>query len=616
MTSGNSVYCTLHFLGVGKNKCVILSSICLVVISFLYFFVVGSALHNTIYTFQFRVTYEEIFVTHVISLKMDALILLFATLIWFYLSIKTGYVKYAILLFFAVFFVSLFLNMTTIAVAGAVLTFPVVSCLIILDRFRTKRLISSHDSTISVHYITIVTIGLAGLGVTGILVFISTGVTTTLEKYPYAIYQQLLSISTPLILAGLVFCIPLKVLLNQIMGKIKTKNDSVIIVNFRDKLSTKRIAVYLFSCIILAITTTLIPHIPVINPHNERLGVDTPRYETWLRLMDNQSVSPINFALKSAGDRPLTLLILFLITDTTNADPFKVVEYSPSFLAPLLILATFFVTRELTDNDKIAIITSVLSAISFQTLIGIYSGFYANWLALILGYSAFGFLIRCLKRPSKIGLVALGLLMTGLLFAHTYTWTIMISVAFVFLFVLHILNYYSRKHFLLLYLVLSSSIAVDVLKSSWTGSLTGYDADVSIGFGHGFGVSQFSNRLVSLAETIQTYYGGVLANIAILGLVMYWLVGSNMRELVSIFIMIFLSTALIPLFIGDYVLQSRVLYDIPFQIPAAISLYYIGRKNSNLIFIALLLIAGYLSFHVLANLGYIPPTNPLSIIQG
>lgn len=612
MTSKHNISCKLRFLGVGKHKCVILSSICLVVISFFYFFVVGSALNNIIYTFQFRVTYEEIFVTHVISLKMDALVLLFATFIWCYLSIMTRHVKYAILLFLAVFFVSLFLNMTTIAVTGAVLTFPVVSCLIILNRIRSKRLLSSHDLAISVHYITIAAIGLAGLGITGQFAFISTGVTTTLERYPYAIYQQLLSILTPLVLAGLVFCIPLKVLLNQIMGK---KNNLVILVNFRDKLSTKRIAIYLFSCIILSITITLIPHISVINPHNERLGVDTPRYETWLTQMDNQSVNPINFALKSAGDRPLTLLILFLITEATNADPFQVVEYSPTIFAPLLTLVTFFVTRELTDNDKIAITASLLSAISFQTLIGTYSGFYANWLALILGYSAFGFLIRCLKRPSKSGLVVLGLLMTGLLFAHTYTWTIMISVAFVFLFVLHILNYYSRKHFLLLYLVLSSSIAVDVLKSSWTGSLTGLDADVSIGFGHGFGISQFSNRLVSLAETVQTYYGGALANIAILGLVMYWLVRSYLRELANIFIVIFLSTALIPLFVGDYILQSRVLYDIPFQLPAAISLYYIGRNNGKLISIALLLITGYLTLHVLINLGYVPPSNPLSIVQ-
>jgi len=66
---------------------------------------------------------------------------------------------------------------------------------------------------------------------------------------------------------------------------------------------------------------------------------------------------------------------------------------------------------------------------------------------------------------------------------------------------------------------------------------------------------------------------------------------------------------------GDWVLQSRILYEIPFQIPAAISLYYIGRKNGKMIFIALLLITGYLSLHVLANLGFVPPSDPLNIIQ-
>ena len=45
--------------------------------------------------------------------------------------------------------------------------------------------------------------------------------------------------------------------------------------------------------------------------------------------MKNQSVNPIDFALKTSGDRPLTTIILFLLTEVTNADPFQVVEYSP-----------------------------------------------------------------------------------------------------------------------------------------------------------------------------------------------------------------------------------------------------------------------------------------------
>jgi hypothetical protein len=604
----------IRYSGAGREKGLILSSSLLVLLSFFYFFVAGSSLHAIIYTFLYRVTYEESFVTHVISLNTDAFILLSATLAWFYVSIKTGYMKYAILILFSVFLVSFILNMTTIALAGAVLTLPVVSCLIMLDRFRNKRILA-HDPRLSIDYMTIVAIGLVCLGIVNLVVFVSTGITTvTVDKYPYAVYQQLLSILTPIVMAALVFCIPLKILLKHIISRMKISDDALVIFNFKVKLSTKRIAFYLSLCIVLAITVTLLPHLHIINPNNERLGVDTPRYVTWLMLMKNQSANPIDFALKTSADRPLTTILLFLLAEVTNADPFQVIEYSPTLFAPLLALVTFFLARELTGNDKISIVASLLSAISFQTLIGIYSGFYANWLALILGYLAFGFLIRCLKRPSKIGLVVLWLLMIGLLFAHTYTWTVMIAVAFVFVFVLHALNYYPRKHLLLLYIVLSSSIAVDVLKSSWTGSTTGLEADVSIGFGHGRGISQFHDRLVTLAETVQTYYGGAYANIAILGLVLYWLVRSNLRELANIFIMIFLSTALIPLFIGDYILQSRVLYDIPFHIPAAVSLYYIGRKNGKMISIALLLITGYLSLHVLANLGYVPPTNPLSFI--
>lgn len=185
--------------------------------------------------------------------------------------------------------------------------------------------------------------------------------------------------------------------------------------------------------------------------------------------MGNQTIGPLGFALKSAADRPLTLILLFLVKEMTNAEPFQVVEYSPVLLESLLILVTFFLTKALSANAKIAIYASFLTAISFQTLNGIYSGFYANWLALVFGYSAFGLLLRCLKRPSKFGLVALGILMMALLLAHTYTWTIIISVAFVFLFVLNISNYYPRKRFLILFLVLSSSIVVDISKIYMVG---------------------------------------------------------------------------------------------------------------------------------------------------
>ena len=245
-----------------------------------------------------------------------------------------------------------------------------------------------------------------------------------------------------------------------------------------------------------------------------------------------------------------------------------------------------------------------------------YAGFYANWLALILGYLVFILVVKYLKNPSIFTMVTLAIVMTGVLLAHNYTWTIVVFVAFVFLLILYVLNYYPRKRIILLYLILSSSIAVDLLKSSLADSTTGLEADVSVGLRHGFGISQFNERLKTLSETVQTYYGGAYANIAILGLVVYWLIRCRARELPNIFILIFLSSALIPLFLGDWVVQSRVLYDIPFQIPAAIALYTIWKENHKITFIAILLITGYLSLHVVANLGYVPPNPGRFIIKG
>lgn len=231
-----------------------------------------------------------------------------------------------------------------------------------------------------------------------------------------------------------------------------------------------------------------------------------------------------------------------------------------------------------------------MTAFSFQVLAGIYSGFYANWLAIILGYSTQALMIRSLKRPSVPTMVALGVAVSGILLAHVYTWTIIMSVNFVFLFVLLILNYYPKKRILVIYLILSTSIAVDVLKSSWIGSPSGLEADLSLG-NRSLGLAQFSDRINTLSETVLNYYGGVYANIAILGLAVYWLVRCRTKELSTIFLLIFLSSALVPLFIGDWILQSRVLYDIPFQIPAAIALFYISKGSHKLVAIATLLVA-------------------------
>ena len=265
--------------------------------------------------------------------------------------------------FFQLALASSFFNHVTLPLVGAGLSLPLIISLIIINRFRVYPLLH-YDSQLSINYVTFVAIILASLGIVSLIFFVISGqVAVGFEKFPYAIYQQLLSIFTPLIVALLVFCIPMKVLLSQLARKVKNRID-LLLVEIVPKIALA-INMSQFIChlsIALGVALSLVPHLQTINPHNERVGVDTPLYVEWLTQMDKQNGSPIIFAFTkiTTGDRPLSMILLYAIVQSTKVDPFFVVEYSPSVLTPLLILVTFFLTRELTSNDRISIIVVFL----------------------------------------------------------------------------------------------------------------------------------------------------------------------------------------------------------------------------------------------------------------
>src|SRR3989442_15205866 len=106
-------------------------------------------------------------------------------------------------------------------------------------------------------------------------------------------------------------------------------------------------------------------------------------------------------------------------------------------LGPCLVLAVFCLTRELTSNDTTSLFASFLTTVSFHTLIGIYSGIYANWLALIICFFSLVFLIRFLKAPNKLNLIVYFILLIFLVFTHVYTWTILALFSGIFLVVMY-----------------------------------------------------------------------------------------------------------------------------------------------------------------------------------
>lgn len=142
------------------------------------------------------------------------------------------------------------------------------------------------------------------------------------------------------------------------------------------------------------------------------------------------------------------------------------------------------------------------------------------------------------------------------------------------------MNFYPKRSALLLLIIILSTVAIDVSKSALVGTNLSIQNDVRFIFELGMGPSDFEGRLDTLTYTIQRYLGGLFANPIILLLGIYWLVRCNYKHPPNILLFLFLSTVIIPLFIGDWLIQARLLYIIPFQLPAAIALGAIIHQNS------------------------------------
>jgi hypothetical protein len=237
-----------------------------------------------------------------------------------------------------------------------------------------------------------------------------------------------------------------------------------------------------------------------------------------------------------------------------------------------------------------------MTAFSFQVLVGIYSGFYANWFALIIGSISFVFLFRCLKRSTKSNFITYPILVILLLLSHVYTWAMVAIVTFLFLLVMLRLKYYRRKNIILLLLIILSPVAIDAIRTAMTGSIGGISSSLQFApqlttrpgggasssvFAPQSSLAQLASFRSNILDTTEHYLGGLFGNFIILALGIYWLFKASRAEPYNIFIMIFLSIGIVPLLFSDWILQTRVFYNIPFQIPAAIGLYYIIRQRER-----------------------------------
>lgn len=611
-------------LGKGSTRVEIITSVILALVTFFYAYTVSSFLKLEVSVIKDRVVYDNPFEQYVIGNYADHIIISVGILIWLCIFLRRTKIRnIACISYGGLLIAAIALQPLLIEIISLII-FPLVVTLIIYEKLmpvnRKKELVIV-NSSLFLAYFSLLFIVVSTLSIIVSLqpLISSNSSNDSIRNYSYEIFVILSPVSAVLMIL-LVFSYPLKLGIGEILILFpKLRSFFLRFVNSKDlkpkcdygekpspkyghssynrnvslirkNTSRRRNTILcLLSLLALSSGVALIPYQPALNEDDRLVGVDTDQYTVLIHNLTESSNQGSGKFLRQLfsvedSDRSLSLFFMFLAAKITNSEDIShMIDRSPVLLAPMLVISVFFLTRQLTSNYTTPFLAAFLTAISSQVLIGIFAGFYANWVALIIGYFCLGYLFKFLKDPRKPTLAMFSILLIATLFAHVYTWTIISLCASVFLIllILYRTTDYSRKASILILIVIASSAVIDISKSLITSSPSGVLRELELSNLH-MGAGEFALRWETLAFAVNSGLGGILGNSVVLLLGLYWVLRSNYRKPSTLFLLIFLAMAIIPLFLGDWIIQSRTLYMIPFQLPASLGLTYIlFHKNMD-----------------------------------
>ena len=591
MTNLKNLY--LNQLGLDKPYLTRITSICIALLAFFYVFFVSSFFNLNVYVLENRVMYDVTIVNsfYIIDKNFDTLILGILISVLTLLVFKKRLNIAISICIVSLFLYSFLVNDEVIPNLIIIPSFPIFSFLYFLNTFYNVKILSKFNSiTLSCTYFSIIlvilcaySLGLSFLKISGYL-----ELKEQIQDYAYNFFV-IISRFSPFIVILISIAIFINIVVNYLKKKPRiTKIISTKISNFAtyqpDSGSILDPRLILILILSFSVLLPIIPQLPTINPDNRYVGVDTFWYVNWTGSFENNDpLELLNNAFneQSHGDRPLSLFIIFVFSKILPFSTVDAIDNMPIILSPILTLVIYFLTREITNNIKISLLVTFFSTLSYQVLIGIYAGFYANWLGLIFGNLSLIYLLRYLKSYRRINFALFVILITTLVFVHVYTWSIYIITILIFSLISLKLKIVPKRPILLILLTIGLTISIDVVKDVMIGSSGGVQEDIKL-TNEFVGVNNLFILLKNIYESILISHGGIFGNgLVLLVVLLFSIFYLNLRKIPDLLMLSFFSLLIVPIFLGYWNIQVRVLYDIPFQIPFAIALYYLVSATRN-----------------------------------
>jgi hypothetical protein len=366
---------------------------------------------------------------------------------------------------------------------------------------------------------------------------------------------------------------------------------------------TNRVWLVLGLTLLLSAVVVVYPYLPSINPGQINPGVDIgPYLEEYQRVVGD----PSSIFTASGGDRPIYYLLLFTFQRATSLDPLMAIQYLPVILNPLLCLSAFILTREFTQDSSAAIYAAFFTASGFTLSVGMYAYFLADMLMLSIIFLSLAALVKALRDGSRLYLGAAIVLGSFTVFTHPWTFDqYMAAVGGATILSYILISREESSYWLNWVIIYCLAVAgADVLKLLlFRGSVEGIAA-LSLLLGN---LTTIATFWLDLLNSSRFYVGGYLTNMPLLTLAALGIIRANKRTISNLILWVLLALTSALYLIGGIVVKSRLLYNIPVGLLAALGVSYIddlgidGRLKTVLKAVIVVSLLSYL-FRDLANL--------------
>src|SRR5439155_9347673 len=336
-----------------------------------------------------------------------------------------------------------------------------------------------------------------------------------------------------------------------------------------------------------------LPYWPGLNPSGSIVGTDTSSYINWTsQMLARPFPQAISYAFSQAdsGFRPLPLIIFYSIA-SLGINPQLTVEFSPIILGPLLSLSLYYFVKAGSGNGGGAAISALAGCFSFNVTVGIWAGYLANWMAMIIAYFFLGSFFLFERSKRRTVLLPLFLLSMALLLTHPWTWALILATIFVYA----IVRSGDQRKLLTIssVILILSGIVVDFAKNQIAGGST-LAADLGTK-APGFGISKslmFSRNNWSALTAINS---GLLGSAVLLGLSTLCFAAIMFRGKLAGMSSCWVACASIPFALLNAFHQTRLIYDLPIPPLAALGTLWVmsraggGNLRASLILLVILL---------------------------